>query len=76
LDDETRALFEELIALFQESQCELRALHDLLVEHKILSEEELTHRVEDVKRLQLFELQTEAKRRVFEKAFKKDRPTQ
>jgi hypothetical protein len=71
-----RALFEELIALLQESQCELRALRELLVSRNIFSEEELTHRVEDIKRVQLFELQAQAKRRVFEKAFKKNRPTQ
>jgi hypothetical protein len=71
-----KELLEELIALSLESQCEVRALRELLVDRKIFSEEELTRRVEDVKRLELFELQAKAKRRVFEKAFRKTRPTQ
>jgi hypothetical protein len=68
-------LFGELAEMFQELRMEARALRQLLIEHKVFSEDELDARIEEVTRGEIVDLKAEFYRRALAKAFE-DGPVQ
>jgi hypothetical protein len=64
-----RKIVAELVLLLHELKCESHAIMQILVDKKILSEEELQTRLGDVKREEQFEAQVEARRRDLESAW-------
>lgn len=75
MTEEDASLVGEIVGLLQEARCEIRALSELLLDRKIVSEDELAQRIAAVKKEEFSGLKEEALRRSFEKILK-TRPKQ
>ncbi len=75
MDDETSALFQELVNMLVDTRDEVAALRQVLVDKKLTTDTELAYRIEDVKRTEGINLKVESLRRSWEKALQ-DRPKQ
>jgi hypothetical protein len=70
MDQETSDLIDELVAMLVETQLEVTALHQIIVDRKLADDEEIRMRMDDIKFEETIRLKREVRHRAWEKALK------